>query len=741
MLKGAATTVPNSVSVTSSGSPKGKAALAGRKATSTASKICLVCQTVNSAQEDYCTNCGADLNATISSAALSTLPMSASPNGGSAPVVGLDGPTPCPQCGNMIMPNDKFCRKCGYASINLVNAKTIGGAERGNGTSHAHAEPKIKIGVGSKLGEKGRYEITRQIGAGGMGAVFLAEDGVLKRKVVIKALLQSDDPELVELSIKEREFLAAVNHPKIVKIYDFLQIDTEGYIVMEFVNGHTLFNMLEERGQPFTPEEAVRYTLGILPAFGYLHRLGLIYCDFKPQNIMLEELKDGTKDVKLIDLGTVIKYEKDPQAVYGTQGFYAPEAVKQPSPETDLYTIARSLAYMVSLMDLDRPQFGMPPAEHYKIFRDNPVLYRFLYKATHPVAAKRFSTVEGMTDQLEGVLRVLAGGQPGLPVSSKLFTSGSLTTTGKLAGGSIAGLNEKDKAYDLLRQGDTALKAGQTNQALSFYNQAVGLNPNSVDGHLRLAEFYMERSQYTQALSEITRVQKIEPSNWKIAWYTGRLLEVQGSLPAALDQYRELVQDLPGELPPLLALARVQTKLAQYREAIETYQIISRADPDNSEALFGNAFCQMNQQQYQESAKALSRVSEHSARYLEAQQAICDIYLYQKKKLEPADLPEISTALRNMELKQSDTLQFWLARADFYKQMWDMSSSAQLAKQTFLLPHQDPDQGAKSLPNKRQLGRLAEESYGEYLKRIPFNDPGREQIVREKLKVSPWRLV
>ena len=117
----------------------------------------------------------------------------------------------------------------------------------------------------------------------------------------------------------------------------------------------------------------------------------------------------------------------------------------------------------------------------------------------------------------------------------------------------------------------------------------------------------MERDQFTQALAEITRVQKIDPNNWKIAWYTGRLLEVQGNLPAALDQYRELVQDLPGEIPPLLALARVNSRLGNQRDAVEIYNLVAKASPDNTDALFGSAEGLIAQQHFKPAAETLAR--------------------------------------------------------------------------------------------------------------------------------------
>ena len=597
------------------------------------------------------------------------------------------------------------------------------------------------IDVGSTIGAEGRYSITRVVGKGGMGAVFLAEDKQLKRKVVIKAVLQSDDPTDAAQAVKEREFLAAVKHPNIVSIYDVVTVGSDGYIVMEFVQGKTLHQLMEEQSGPFDPATAVRHTLNILPAFAYLHKLNLVYCDFKPQNAMVEQLKDNSFQLKLIDLGTVIHYEKNPDAVYGTEGFYAPEAVKNPSPETDLYTICRSLAFMTSWMDLSTPQFGMPPAEHYKAFRDYPALYRFLYKGTHPVPARRFQTAEAMMAQLEGVLRVVAGGQPGQPISSKLFaTTGNLmTTTGPLGGKGLAQLDENDKAFELLRQGDQALKQRNNTQALMYYNQALGLNPNSSDAHLRMAEYLIEGGKYSEALAEITRVQRIDPNNWKIAWYTGRLLEAQENLAAARDQYNELVQDLPGELPPLLSLARVQAKLGSYKEATDLYSLVIRADPGNTEALFGASEAHLQLKDYEAAALSLMSVSDSSAKYIDAQIRVCDIYLYQKPNLDNKELGEVSTSLRQLEQRGVDTPDFLLARAHFYQRAWELSREGKLAQQ-LTLPYQGLEEAPINTPSRRKLGSLAETSYREYLNRN-LHDPRREEVVRQKFKVAPWRLL
>ena len=105
---------------------------------------------------------------------------------------------------------------------------------------------------------------------------------------------------MLEVAVKEREFLAAVKHPNIVGIYDFVTHGDQGFIVMEYVNGKTLMKLRKENGGPLPVAEAISYVVEILPAFGYLDDMGLVYCDFKPENVMVEE-----ETVKLIDMGAV----------------------------------------------------------------------------------------------------------------------------------------------------------------------------------------------------------------------------------------------------------------------------------------------------------------------------------------------------------------------------------------------------------------------------------------------------
>lgn len=677
--------------------------------------ICPTCGISVKPDDDVCENCGMVLSARVSAAltrtAHQTTGKPASATSTSAPVL-----TECPRCHAQRKPGAKFCNGCGFR---YDTASTQGSL----------AQPTSSLQVGDLLNNK--YKITQEIGEGGMGAVFLAEDQLLKRLVVIKALLSENDPDLIAQSIKEREFLAAIKHANIVSIYDFIVNGQQGYIVMEYVHGKTLDQIIEDQGKPFEIAEAIKYIQGILPAFTYLARLGLVYCDFKPQNIMLEVLKDGTRIVKLIDLGTVIKHEPRPDSVYGTHGFYAPEAVKTPSPETDLYSICRTLAYLVTEMDLASPVFGMPSIEAYQALRDNAALYRLLVRGTHSNPRRRFHSADQLGDQLTGVLRQIEGGQPGQPVTSKLFISGMLTTTGKLGLRGEAELDEKDLAIDLLRAGDRALRSANYTNALGLYHQASRNNRKSVDAHLRMAEVFIEQGELDKARHEIENARSIDPSNWKILWYTARFSEAKGSLRDAADLYNDLVEELPGELPPQQALARVYTLMEQHPRALKLYQSILKADPGNTDAILGAVDVQLKQQNWPEAIHLLQGVNEATARYIEAQLLLCDIYLQNTASLTAQNVEQAIQAMQALAGKTEEP-RYYLARGDIYRLLWQMARQRKLASGLTIPGIQDI--------TPRALGKIAEASYIHYLRNALYTTE-REIIVRKKLEAAPWRLI
>ncbi|WP_238072576.1 protein kinase domain-containing protein, partial [Rhodococcus zopfii] len=193
----------------------------------------------------------------------------------------------------------------------------------------------------------GQYEMQGCLAHGGLGWIYLAVDrNVSDRWVVLKGLLHGGDAEAQAVAVAERQFLAEVSHPSIVRIYNFVEHPRPdgtptGYIVMEYVGGHTLRDVLGTYPKPdrMPVDQAIAYLLEVLPALGYLHEIGLVYNDLKPENIMVTD-----EQTKLIDLGAVSGIE-DYGFLYGTPGYQAPEIVRTgPTPATDIYTVGRTLA-------------------------------------------------------------------------------------------------------------------------------------------------------------------------------------------------------------------------------------------------------------------------------------------------------------------------------------------------------------------------------------------------------------
>ena len=289
--------------------------------------------------------------------------------------------------------------------------------------------PKLK--AGDLVG--GQYEVAGALAHGGLGWIYVARDrNVSDRWVVLKGLLNSGDPDALAAAIAERQFLAQVEHPLIVEIYNFVTHEGAGYIVMEYVGGTSLKQLLKQRMEAaggrydaLPLDQAIAFVIEILPAFQYLHDLNLIYCDFKPDNII--QVGDA---VKLIDLGGVRRLDDLDSAIYGTVGYQAPEVpVVGPSVASDIYTIGRTLTVLAMEFRGYQSTYvaSLPPVDQTPLFEAHDSFYRLLLKACAPDPADRFVSADELRVQLLGVLReVVAEGREGAAehsMSSLLFGS------------------------------------------------------------------------------------------------------------------------------------------------------------------------------------------------------------------------------------------------------------------------------------------------------------------------------
>ncbi|HSM57159.1 MAG TPA: protein kinase [Candidatus Sulfomarinibacteraceae bacterium] len=201
-----------------------------------------------------------------------------------------------------------------------------------------------------------RYKLIERSGSGGMATVYKAQDLMLRRLVAVKILHESftGDEEFLRRFQREAHAAANLSHPNIVTVHDIGQDDHRHYIVMEYINGRTLKELIREKvgetGTPLSVARTLELGIQICAGIGYAHRAGLVHCDVKPQNVLV------TRDdrVKVADFGIARAMSQasvqTASMLWGTPHYFAPEqaAGEQATPASDVYAIGIILFEMLS---------------------------------------------------------------------------------------------------------------------------------------------------------------------------------------------------------------------------------------------------------------------------------------------------------------------------------------------------------------------------------------------------------
>ena len=185
-----------------------------------------------------------------------------------------------------------------------------------------------------------------------MAVVYAAQDRRLDRRVAVKVMpVAATEPAERQRFVREARSAAGLSHPNAVAVFDAGEADDHLYLVMEFVDGRTLADLLAERG-PLDPAQATEIITPVLAALGHAHAAGIVHRDVKPSNIMVSG--DGT--VKLLDFGIARRFDDLAGAItvegqmVGTPQYLAPEQIEggPVSPATDLYAVGVVLFEMLT---------------------------------------------------------------------------------------------------------------------------------------------------------------------------------------------------------------------------------------------------------------------------------------------------------------------------------------------------------------------------------------------------------
>ena len=272
----------------------------------------------------------------------------------------------------------------------------------------------------------GLYAVRELIGTGGMAnvykAVVVGENGPVPvgTVVAVKVLRQElmHDPDLVRRFKNESKAISLLNHPNIVKVYDVSVSETLQYIVMEYVDGMTLREYLNERGGKLTSRETVHFISQILKALDHAHRNGVVHRDIKPQNIML--LDNG--QLRMMDFGIARVSRAENQLgggkAMGSVHYISPEQAKgdETDRKSDLYSVGVMMYEMLSgrlpfdaddMVEVARKQIRDTPKPLAELAPDVPLgLVQITERAMAKLPVNRYSSAAEMLGALDAYVPV-----------------------------------------------------------------------------------------------------------------------------------------------------------------------------------------------------------------------------------------------------------------------------------------------------------------------------------------------
>ncbi len=362
----------------------------------------------------------------------------------------------------------------------------------------------------------GKYEILKEIGRGGMSIVYLAMDNRLNKQWAIKEI-KNDGSKSIQTLLKglEREanILRDVDHPVLPRIVDIINSHGTIYVVMDFIEGTNLADVLKEEGaQP--QEDVIEWGKELASALDYLHSMDppIIYRDMKPANVMLRP--EG--DVKLIDFGTAKEYTVESNAdttALGTRGYAAPEqfgdaqgrGIYKTDARTDIYNLGATMYHMVTGMNPCEPPYEIKPIRQW-----NPALSagleQIIQKCTQPNPEDRYQSCSELLYALDHYTE--------LDDSYKKASKKKIYLFGAAVAVSILGMilaiigntglqrAKKENYSTHIEAGRDQMVNGHYKAAADEYKSAFDINDADADAFVSYIDLYIRASQDDKAEGE-----------------------------------------------------------------------------------------------------------------------------------------------------------------------------------------------------------------------------------------------
>jgi serine/threonine protein kinase/Tfp pilus assembly protein PilF len=470
------------------------------------------------------------------------------------------------------------------------------------------------------------YRILEKLGEGGMGVVYLAEDKHLGRRVAVK-FLTSTDRHYRARFIREARAVSGLNHPNIATVHEYGETDDgQPFIVMEFVNGKSLSDLLEEG---VTVHRSIEIVASIAEALSEAHHHGIVHRDIKPSNIVLNE----RGQVKVLDFGLVKNlFEKssssgvdlDAKTLYsththsdvivGTPLYLSPEQAtgKAVDGRSDLFALGALLYECLtgqsafsgsSVLEIGAQIIHVNPALPSEINRSlSKELDRITMKALEKKVEERYQSADEMLTDLKAAAVSVSSG--GLPVSTKqsastngkrtLNTLATLTTSlrrERFSLGSLIGIvlltaliiwaayyfwprtyyQPSASALSWYERGTDALRNGAYFQASKALEQAISIDGKYALARARLAQAWTELDYMDRARDELLAIDRTSLSPRDTLYLDAITASVRREFSTAVKSYSEIAKLSPDDAQVYVDLGYAYENDGNPDKALENY--------------------------------------------------------------------------------------------------------------------------------------------------------------------------
>jgi serine/threonine protein kinase len=538
----------------------------------------------------------------------------------------------------------------------------------GGGMGSGH--PK-RLAPGTEL-SSGRYLVERAVASGGMGAVYRAVDTRFKRPCAIKEMLdefqtEAERAQAVEWFDREATLLYDLNHSCIPRVRDHFMEGDKHYLVMDFIEGRTLSDVLEQEGtvvgvngaRGVTEARARSWGQQLCSVLGYLHGQTppIIFRDLKPSNIMVT----SREEIKLIDFGIARNFQPQRQSTVIMTIGYAPfeQMAGNAEPRSDIYALGATLHRLLTRHDAanNKPDiFTFPPV---RTLRPDiaPAFEQIIMRALAPSVQQRWPTA-GEMERAIMALPPVAVSPAGAaipatvpnpvrsfnpPTPSTPATSAHHSTTGPAgvhlnAALSFMNANRIEEAYAAVQQAyvvepNNALvhrlfgqvfarrKPPSIQQALQAYTRSLQLNPNDAETHKLLADvsLFLQR-QPLPAIPEYIQSLRLNPNDVESHQRLAQCYEETNQVDAALREYQEAARLSPAQAIMHQKVGQMAFRLNQWPVAERALVTALRQRPEDYQTRF------LLSQVYEQEGKLLDAEREcaYAARVIPAAQSMLE---------------------------------------------------------------------------------------------------------------------